>query len=121
MLLKSSLKTFSFVSQEISSHAAALSFLLPLPPSFVVGIYIYIYWGGVTEQIGVYHKDVDFAYKPFLSLLGTGIVTSDGQKWRKQRNKVLYSNNFYRFKEVSDLCDVFVCSCLPLSSVIREY
>eukprot|EP00903_Cladosiphon_okamuranus_P015676 g14474.t1 len=35
-----------------------------------------------------YHKDVAFTYRPFLSLLGTGIVTSDGQKWRKQRNKV---------------------------------
>lgn len=40
------------------------------------------------EQITKYHKDVDFAYRPFLSLLGTGIVTSDGPKWRKQRNKV---------------------------------
>lgn len=39
------------------------------------------------EQITKYHKDVDFAYRPFLSLLGSGIVTSDGPKWRKQRNK----------------------------------
>lgn len=40
------------------------------------------------DQITKYHKDIDFAYRPFLSLLGTGIVTSDGPKWRKQRNKV---------------------------------
>lgn len=40
------------------------------------------------HQITKYHKDTQVAYRPFLSLLGTGIVTSDGQKWRKQRNKV---------------------------------
>lgn len=42
----------------------------------------------IPSQITKYHKDIDFAYRPFLSLLGTGIVTSDGPKWRKQRNKV---------------------------------
>ncbi|CAM9495085.1 unnamed protein product, partial [Choristocarpus tenellus] len=35
-----------------------------------------------------FHKDVGFTYRPFLSLLGTGIVTSDGLRWRSQRNKV---------------------------------
>ncbi|CAM9382296.1 unnamed protein product [Ectocarpus sp. 12 AP-2014] len=42
----------------------------------------------MRTKISKYHKDIDFAYRPFLSLLGTGIVTSDGPKWRKQRNKV---------------------------------
>ncbi|CAN0335026.1 unnamed protein product [Pylaiella littoralis] len=42
----------------------------------------------MRTKITKYHKDVEFAYRPFLSLLGTGIVTSDGPKWRKQRNKV---------------------------------
>eukprot|EP00752_Nemacystus_decipiens_P007756 g6931.t1 len=42
----------------------------------------------MRTKITKYHKDIDFAYRPFLSLLGTGIVTSDGPKWRKQRNKV---------------------------------
>ncbi|CAM9832582.1 unnamed protein product, partial [Ectocarpus sp. 12 AP-2014] len=39
----------------------------------------------MRTKISKYHKDIDFAYRPFLSLLGTGIVTSDGPKWRKQR------------------------------------
>ncbi|CAM9396865.1 unnamed protein product [Hapterophycus canaliculatus] len=42
----------------------------------------------MRTKITKYQKDIDFAYRPFLSLLGTGIVTSDGPKWRKQRNKV---------------------------------
>ncbi len=33
-------------------------------------------------------KDVDFAYKPFLSILGTGIVTSEGKHWMDQRRKI---------------------------------
>jgi len=30
-------------------------------------------------------KDVQFAYAPFLSILGTGIVTSEGHSWKDQR------------------------------------
>ena len=44
--------------------------------------------GTVLPQVTKYHKDIETAYRPFLSLLGTGIVTSDGKKWRRQRNKV---------------------------------
>ncbi len=33
-------------------------------------------------------KDVQFAYKPFLPILGTGIVTSEGKSWMKQRRKI---------------------------------
>ena len=29
--------------------------------------------------------DVGFSYKPFLSILGTGLVTSEGALWKKQR------------------------------------
>jgi hypothetical protein len=32
-----------------------------------------------------YIKDLEFAYKPFLSILGTGLVTADGAHWQKQR------------------------------------
>lgn len=33
-------------------------------------------------------KDVQFAYKPFLPILGTGIVTSEGKSWMNQRRKI---------------------------------
>eukprot|EP00210_Caulerpa_lentillifera_P006142 g5869.t1 len=32
-----------------------------------------------------YPKDTAFSYGPFLSILGTGLVTSDGPSWQKQR------------------------------------
>jgi cytochrome P450 len=33
-------------------------------------------------------KDVGFAYKPFLPILGKGIVTSEGKSWMNQRRKI---------------------------------
>lgn len=32
-----------------------------------------------------YVKDIDFSYKHFMCLLGSGLVTSEGEKWRKGR------------------------------------
>jgi len=32
-----------------------------------------------------YCKDQEFTYGPFLPLLGTGLVTSEGEEWRRQR------------------------------------
>jgi len=37
------------------------------------------------SNIRAYTKDMTFTYKPFLPLLGTGLVTSEGELWRKQR------------------------------------
>lgn len=33
----------------------------------------------------LYDKDLDFSYQPFLSILGTGLVTANGDHWQKQR------------------------------------
>jgi hypothetical protein len=32
-----------------------------------------------------YAKDVDFSYRPFMDLLGNGIITSQGAKWERAR------------------------------------
>ncbi len=40
--------------------------------------------GPQTKQ-KLYDKDLDFSYKPFLSILGTGLVTANGAHWQKQR------------------------------------
>jgi cytochrome P450 len=32
-----------------------------------------------------YKKDLDWTYKPFMVLLGSGLVTADGTNWRRQR------------------------------------
>jgi len=42
----------------------------------------------LQSQIQNVKKDVLFAYKPFLPILGTGIVTSEGKSWMYQRRKI---------------------------------
>ena len=32
-----------------------------------------------------YVKDIGFSFSPFLPILGTGLVTADGELWRTQR------------------------------------
>lgn len=32
-----------------------------------------------------YVKDLDFSFHPFLPILGTGLVTAQGQHWQQQR------------------------------------
>ena len=36
----------------------------------------------------VFKKDLKFTYKPFLCLLGQGLVTSEGRAWRDQRTRL---------------------------------
>lgn len=33
----------------------------------------------------IYEKDLELSYRPFLPILGTGLVTADGELWQKQR------------------------------------
>ena len=35
-----------------------------------------------------YKKDTEFAYNPFLDVLGTGLVTSEGEMWKNQRQRI---------------------------------
>ena len=35
-----------------------------------------------------YSKDLEFSYAPFLDILGTGLVTSGGDTWRKMRGNI---------------------------------
>ena len=35
-----------------------------------------------------YKKDTEFSYEPFLEILGTGLVTSEGETWREQRQRI---------------------------------
>jgi len=39
----------------------------------------------LASNLGNYVKDVGFSYQPFLPILGTGLVTSEGDLWKKQR------------------------------------
>lgn len=42
----------------------------------------------LQSKIQYVKKDVQFAYKPFLCILGGGIVTSEGESWMNQRRKI---------------------------------
>lgn len=52
-------------------------FVVVAEPKFLKSIW--------QSNIRAYTKDMTFTYKPFLPLLGTGLVTSEGELWRKQR------------------------------------
>jgi len=46
--------------------------------------------GILHTQMPIFKKDVEWTYKPFLEILGNGLVTSDAESWRRQR--ILLSN-----------------------------
>lgn len=39
----------------------------------------------LNTKLSVFKKDVEWTYKPFLVILGNGLVTADGDNWRRQR------------------------------------
>lgn len=39
----------------------------------------------LNSRLSVFKKDTAWTYKPFLVILGNGLVTADGHSWRKQR------------------------------------
>lgn len=44
-----------------------------------------------TSERSSYQKDVAFAYEPFLDVLGTGLVTAEGDLWWTQRKRVAHA------------------------------
>ncbi len=41
--------------------------------------------GVLQEHYSKFHKDVEWTYKPFMEILGNGLVTTKGKSWAKQR------------------------------------
>jgi cytochrome P450 len=39
----------------------------------------------LATKLSIFKKDTDWTYKPFMVLLGNGLVTSEGSSWRTQR------------------------------------
>eukprot|EP00227_Mantoniella_beaufortii_P001127 CAMPEP_0197614868 /NCGR_PEP_ID=MMETSP1326-20131121/59742_1 /TAXON_ID=1155430 /ORGANISM="Genus nov. species nov., Strain RCC2288" /LENGTH=498 /DNA_ID=CAMNT_0043183745 /DNA_START=501 /DNA_END=1997 /DNA_ORIENTATION=+ len=42
----------------------------------------------MSTNLKNYSKDLEFSYAPFLEVLGTGLVTSGGEKWRTMRGHI---------------------------------
>ena len=42
----------------------------------------------MSSNLKNYSKDLEFSYAPFLEILGTGLVTSGGDTWRKMRGHI---------------------------------
>lgn len=40
----------------------------------------------LQTKLSIFRKDVEWTYKPFMVLLGNGLVTAEGVNWRRQRN-----------------------------------
>lgn len=40
----------------------------------------------LNSKMSQFKKDLEWTYKPFLVILGNGLVTAHGSSWRKQRN-----------------------------------
>jgi len=57
----------------------------------------------LASNLANYAKDVGFSYKPFLSILGTGLVTSEGDLWKKQR---LLVSKAFRVEILDHIIDI---------------
>ena len=44
-----------------------------------------------NSNIKNYGKDTEFAYNPFLDILGTGLVTSEGESWKRRQREDIAS------------------------------
>lgn len=72
----------------------------------------------LQTKINSFKKDLEWTYKPFLVLLGTGIVTSEGQRWLKQR--ALLSNHLK--KEILELIpDMAVKTAIRVCEKLKSY
>ncbi len=54
----------------------------------------------LATKLNTFKKDTVWTYKPFLVLLGNGLVTSDGESWRKQRTLLANHLKFDILKEI---------------------
>jgi len=56
-----------------------------------------------NSNIKNYGKDTEFAYNPFLDILGTGLVTSEGESWKRQRGRI---SQALRMEILDDVVDI---------------
>jgi cytochrome P450 len=57
----------------------------------------------LQTKMNTFKKDIEWTYKPFLVLLGNGLVTSDGDSWRKQRTLLANHLKFNILDEIPNM------------------
>ena len=79
----------------------------------------------LQTKLSIFKKDVDWTYKPFMVLLGNGLVTAEGANWRKQRNLLSSHLRLGMSSRISSLkCDEIRFRCflqLEPSAVTRPF
>jgi cytochrome P450 len=71
----------------------------------------------LSTKLSNFKKDVVWTYKPFLVLLGRGLVTSEGEEWRRQRK--LFSHKL-RIDILADIPAVSVRAVRRLSNKLEK-
>lgn len=91
----------------------------------------------LQSRVAHVHKDIQVTMKPFLSILGTGMVTSEGPQWLRQRmqlshslrNDILERIPSHTLAAVQRLCVVLdkaaatasdAASVVPMGSLLRH-
>jgi len=69
------------------------------------------------SKVQRYAKDTDFSYYPFMPLLGTGLVTSEGKLWRKQRSMV---SVHFRIEILEEIVGISMKGSLRLAQKLEK-
>ena len=57
----------------------------------------------LQTKLEIYKKDLEWTYKPFLVLLGSGLVTADGKNHRRQRTLLSHTLRFDILDEIPEM------------------
>lgn len=66
----------------------------------------------------IYGKDLTLSYHPFMPILGTGLVTADGDLWQKQR---LLMGPALRVEILDDIVDIAQRGATRLADKLEQY
>jgi hypothetical protein len=66
----------------------------------------------------IYGKDLSLSYHPFMPILGTGLVTADGELWQKQR---LLMGPALRVDILDDIVDIAQRGAARLADKLEQY
>jgi len=57
----------------------------------------------LSTKMSSFNKDTKWTYKPFMNLLGSGLVTSEGSEWRRQRLLLSQTLRIHILEEIPNM------------------